>query len=166
MKLNKYNKEEKKYLRVHLSKFSSITKIGSILCFLLIGLFSFSLIGKLPINSGLFSIDKLAHVMAYSVFSICLFLTQALIILERDIENDKLVEIRWGLKPAMLALFIGAPLGIIIEFIQGKVGRSFDLLDWRADIIGICLGCIVASIIVNSIIYRGLLKYKMDVALQ
>jgi hypothetical protein len=160
MKLNKYNIEEKKYLKKHLSKFCSITKIGSVMCFILIGFFSFSLIGKLPSNSNLFSIDKLAHILAYTVLSLCIFLTQALIILERDIENDKLIEIRWGLKPAIFAFLIGVPLGIVIEVIQGKVGRSFDLLDWRADIIGIVLGCIVAAIIIKLVIFRGLLKYK------
>ena len=130
------------------------------MCFILIGFFSFSLIGKLPSNSNLFSIDKLAHVLAYTVLSLCIFLTQALIILERDIENDKLIEIRWGLKPAIFAFLIGVPLGIVIEVIQGKVGRSFDLLDWRADIIGIGLGCIVASIIIKLVISHGLFKYK------
>jgi len=59
-----------------------------------------------------------------------------------------------------LSFSIGVPLGIIIELIQGKVGRSFDLLDWRADIIGIGLGCIVASIIIKLVISHGLFKYK------
>ena len=64
------------------------------------------------------------------------------------------------MKSIVFAFLIGITLEIVIEVIQGKVGRSFDLLDWRADIIGIGLGCIVAAIIIKLVIFRGLLKYK------
>ena len=48
-------------------------------------------------------------------------------------------------------LLLGAPafiaFGGAIEIIQPYVGRDRDILDWRADIVGVILGCAIGCVI-------------------
>ena len=54
----------------------------------------------------------------------------------------------------LLSFLIGALFGIIIEMLQVTLTsyRSFDFFDIIANILGLCLGLILVSILKNSII--------------
>jgi VanZ family protein len=58
---------------------------------------------------------------------------------------------RIGLVP----VFVGASaFGVIIEIIQPSFGRSADMQDWIADIVGVTLGIAIA------LLYRKLRKHR------
>lgn len=84
---------------------------------------------KLPIIpdwSQLFSPDKVAHFGAYAIFALLL----SVLCSER------------GVKGILLAVFIAAAYGALMEFLQAVAGtgRSFDPVDMVANLLGAILG--------------------------
>lgn len=78
--------------------------------------------------------DKLAHLIAFAALAFPLARTG-----------------RFGL----VAVFLGAStFGGLIELIQPSFGRSADMKDWIADIVGVALG------IVFALLYSRIRKYR------
>ena len=78
--------------------------------------------------------DKLVHLVAFAVLAFPLARTG-----------------RFGLVP----VFVGASaFGGIIEVLQPSFGRSADMQDWIADIVGVALGIILA------LVYRKFRKHR------
>ena len=79
--------------------------------------------------------DKVVHLIAFAALAFPLARTG-----------------RFGLAP----VFLGASAyGGIIELIQPSFGRSADMQDWIADIVGVGLGIVLA------LIYRRLRKHRI-----
>lgn len=149
MNLSKYNLEERKILNRRMAIYKNLSQIAAIICFALICLFSLLPAKDIPSTSIFPFADKGAHAFAYTGFGLFIFLTKASAIFSKNIVDDESDVINWIFNPILHVYMLGLPLGIIIEFIQSKVGRSFDLLDWLADTIGLTFGIIVAIVIVK-----------------
>ena len=58
-------------------------------------------------------------------------------------------------RDGLVPVFVGASVfGGLIELIQPSFGRSADMQDWIADIVGIALGIVLA------LLYRRLRKHR------
>lgn len=78
--------------------------------------------------------DKFIHLIAFAILAFPLARTS-----------------RFGLLPVFIG---GSTFGGIIEVLQPSFGRSADLLDWIADIIGLALGIALAFL------YDRLRRYR------
>ena len=119
-----------------LSKFSAIFAYGYSALLLLLSLIK---IGPVIPKLGSDFDDKLYHATAYIIMGfVC-----GVYLLYQSNKNYILLSFR-----------IGALFGIIIEVLQVTLTsyRSFDFFDIIANILGLCLGLILVSILKNSII--------------
>jgi len=98
-----------------------------------------------PLNTNALDTDKIAHFLAYFIFSTCLGLA---------------LSFDWRLKKIKLIVFVGAfCFGTILELIQGYhlLHRTFDLFDLLANLVGICTfvfsGKTIEKIVVKSGIF-------------
>ena len=151
MNLSKYNLDERKILNNRMNIYTKITQVAAIICFFLICFFSLMPSEDIPSTSIFPFADKGAHALAYAGFAFFIFLTKSSSILSKNIEESDSDKINWKLIPSLYVYSIGIPLGILIEFIQSKVGRSFDLFDWMADSIGLTFGILIAILLVKII---------------
>ena len=149
MNLSRYDSEERKILNSRMTLYKNLSQMAAIICFVLICLFSLLPARDIPSTSIFPFADKGAHALAYTGFGLFVFLTKASAIFSKNIVDEENDVINWIFNPIIHVYILGVPLGIIIEFIQSKVGRSFELLDWLADTIGLTFGIIIAIIIVK-----------------
>ena len=119
-----------------LSKFSGIFAYGYSAILLLLSLIK---IGPVIPKLGSDFDDKLYHATAYMIMG---FVWGVHLLLQSKRNS------------ILLSFFIGALFGIIIEVLQVTLTsyRSFDFFDIIANILGLCLGLILVSILKNSII--------------
>lgn len=119
-----------------LSKFSGIFAYGYSAILLLLSLVK---IGPVIPRLGSDFDDKLYHAAAYIIMGF----VWGVYLLHQSKRNYILI-----------SFLIGALFGIIIELLQVTLTsyRSFDFFDIIANILGLCLGLILVSILKNSII--------------
>lgn len=119
-----------------LSKFSGIFAYGYSAILLLLSLVK---IGPVIPRLGSDFDDKLYHAIAYIIMGF----VWGVYLLHQSKRNYILI-----------SFLIGALFGIIIELLQVTLTsyRSFDFFDIIANILGLCLGLILVSILKNSII--------------
>lgn len=152
MKLNDIGLKELQEINKDFTLYSRICKFAVFICFILISLFSLLPADNLPPTDVFLFADKGAHALAYLGFSFFLFLSFTFSIISKNVLKHELDEKRENKIALFYVFIIGLPFGIIIEFIQSKVGRYFDLYDWLADSVGILIGCIIAMIVNHLVI--------------
>lgn len=157
MKLKGFNLEQRNIIRASLNTYANFCKALVIICFLLICAFSLLPSKDIPSTSIFPFADKGAHAIAYAGFGLFSFLSISFSFLIKHLPNEEIHEIRENLVATFHVFLVGLPLGLIIEIIQSRVGRDFDLFDWLADTIGLAIGCIVAAII-NKIVVNKKIK--------
>jgi VanZ family protein len=147
MKLIDFNLDERNKIGKSLSFYANLSKAAVVICFILICAFSLLPAKDIPHTSIFPFGDKGAHAIAYAGFGFFAFLSISLSFLTKHLPNEEIHEVREIMVATFNVFLVGLPLGLIIEFIQSRVGRTFDLYDWLADAIGLIIGCIFAAIV-------------------
>ena len=93
--------------------------------------------------------DKWAHFIMYGAYSIAFWID---ILRNKKYHKDKITKGKQFYFPCLLSLIIPSAIGGAIEIIQPLVGRSCELLDFYADVIGASLGTVI--MLLFSIFYR------------
>ncbi len=115
-----------------------------LLCLFLITWFSLAKGPEVPFNFS--NLDKVEHFLGYAGFSFSL--TLMCLGFNKRFTRDNLVITKLA-KCSLLPILISLVYGVIIEFIQPKFGRCFELKDMLADFCGavfgslLCLFCVV-----------------------
>lgn len=130
---------------------------------LVLVLICLALITWLSLKSGLQApinfenVDKVEHFIAYAGFSFSL--TLMTLGFSKRFSEDATIKklLPCGILPVLLALFYG----VLIEFLQPKFGRSFDVLDMVADFTGALFGCFICFLCVV-LLRKVLLKVETE----
>ena len=80
--------------------------------------------------------DKTMHVLAYFVLAFLVWFA-----------ISPYEKVRWHMKKVWMILAIVVCYGVVDEILQGRVGRSADVLDFAADLLGVILALILLSIL-------------------
>lgn len=130
-----------------------ISLLGVVLSIILTAIISYlSLISGEKLSSIAFNPfgDKGAHMIAYSVLGLCLYLAFIKVSFNMHHRNRDIIDSNWIILPSCFTIVSGLILGVIIEIIQSKVGRQFELLDIVSDGLGLVVGCAIGYQILKS----------------
>ena len=107
--------------------------LGWALFLLVISLLPSSSLPNINLWEQLITPDKLAHALVYGVFAVLLYLPLR----------------SWRIKPGLVAILLASAYGAAMEGLQliSKTGRSYDLADMLANVVGAILGYSLASLI-------------------
>jgi VanZ family protein len=157
MNLKDLSLEERHKIKKRLGIYAALCKTAVVICLFLICAFSLLPAKNVP-HTNIFPLgDKGAHAIAYIGLGMFAFLSISFSLIRKHLLNQKINEVKETLFATLHVLLIGIPLGLIIEIIQAKVGRNFDLFDWLADSVGLLIGCIIAAII-NKLVVTYIIK--------
>jgi len=84
--------------------------------------------------------DKGAHALSYMAFGYALYYAFGG-------ADEGIKQLQLSLK----SILFGAAFGYMMEILQSFVGRDYDLKDLLADTIGLCIGTIIAVLVLHSI---------------
>ena len=98
-------------------------------------------------------LDKALHVLAYMILAFLLWIS---------VKPD--CKVRWHKAAVWQVLLAVALYGIIDEVLQGYWGRSCEVMDWVADLVGALTGCLIltfftfwpAAVICGAVLIFGL----------
>ncbi len=130
-----------------------ISLLGVILSIVLTAIISYlSLISGEKLSSIAFNPfgDKGAHMIAYSGLGLCLYFAFIKVSFNTHHRDRDIVDSNWVILPSFFTIVCGLILGVIIEIIQSKVGRQFELLDIVSDGLGLVVGCAIGYQILKS----------------
>lgn len=142
-----------------------ISLVGVIISIVLTAIISYlSLISgeKLKAISFIAFGDKGAHMLAYSALGLFLYLAFIKVSFNAHHRDRDIVDSNWVLLPTFFTIVCGLIIGIIIEFIQSKVGRQFEILDIVSDGLGLVVGCAIGYYILKSYLTIVTAKDEME----
>lgn len=134
-----------------------IRRVGTVLTIFVvccIGYFSFSPVKEgLPIRWVPFG-DKGLHLLAYAVYGFSCFLARFRMPIDDSAVQQEYLTVRfstWASPPIVWTIISGTLLGAIVEVLQPLVGRTRDVMDLVANVMGLIVGLAIILLVIKTI---------------